>query len=381
MKLQSGFWLIDKIEFMKIYNSIYISFIIICCFFLVSYGFSGNSINDVKLIEKPRVIIDIQEEINGIKDEKSASNWVKERSANYGIRVVEAERAGALAAKRADLLGRNNEASLRKEGIISNYDYFIQGKVSGHQEKEKGLYDSKDGIRFSLGMDMSVIEAATGEVIATTVIPPQDILVRNVVSEQAATREAINRLMKGSEESIGADELFRKMESHWISEKHLGELYCLEFVGFDLVKANLLKIALFSFSGINEPRVCSVDAAGISVLECQTKLKSLDLASLVQKTITGFKLDRSDAHYLSFRENGEEVKVLNIPNKITSVNFSQENFFEKYWQAVLIALLTPSTLSVRRIRVSVWNFLKILPITISGLIRIIIKKIKRNEDV
>lgn len=341
---------------MKIYSSIYIVFIIVCGCLFATVGYSE------KIIEKPRVIIDIQEEINGIKDDKSASNWVKERSADYGLRIVEADKTDAIAAKRADILGRNNEASLRKEGLVSNYDYFIQGKVSGHQGKEKGLYGSKDGIRFSLGMEMSVIEAATGEVIATTVIPPQDILVRNVASEQAATREAVNRLMKGNDESIGAEELFRKMRAHWASEKHSGELYRMEFYGLDLENADLLKNALSSISDINEPRVCSVDTAGISVLECQTKLKSLDLASLVQKTITGFKLDRSDAHYLSFRKNRKTTSVLKnptnevalvIPNKkeiVSSGNNSHvvievksSSWFDKFWEPFFVKMGAVST--------------------------------------
>lgn len=375
---------------MKTYNFISIYYVIIGYFILSISGFSDNDahfgqddknsnydhISNKSRIEKPRVIIDIQEEIAGTKDEAAASNWVKERSADYGIRIIEVDKAGSIAAKRAEILGRNNEASLRKEGIISNYDYLIQGKVSGTQEKEKGLYGSKSGIRFSLGMDMSVIEAATGEVITTIVIPPQDILIRNVASEQAATREAVNRLMKGNDESIGADELFRKMESHWTAEKHSGELYRMEFSGLDLEKADLLKNALSSISGIHEPRVCSVDAAGVSVLECQTKLKSLDLASLVQKTITGFKLDRSDAHYLSFRENGAKIKVLNTPNEISTLDSQKYNFFWEYWKSFVIALLTPSALAVRKIRIGVYGFCKIIPPVILGSIMKIIKKSK-----
>lgn len=316
---------------MRIYNLIYISCILVGCCILMIIEFSGFYYNSVqqnknskqskvhkeKRREIPRVLIDIQEDIEGIKDEKSASTWLKEKAANYGIRIVASDPVISTGAKRASILGRNNEAQLRKEGIVSNYDYLIRGRISGTQTREEGLYGSKGGIRFSLGMDMSVIEAATGAVVVAIAPSPQDILVRSITSKQAASKEAINRLMGGSVKAIGADELFRKMESHWMAEKDFGELYRMEFAGLDLEKAHLLENTLASISGIKYPKVCSVDAAGVSVLECQSTLNSLDLASLVQKTITGFKLDRSDAHYLSFRENGKDISILeNTKNNV-----------------------------------------------------------------
>lgn len=308
---------------MRIYNHIYIFCIFVgCCILAIVQisRFHSNSFQNGKILKKvdmtegkirgPRITIDIQEDIEGIKDEKSASNWLKEKSANYGIRIVEPDPVVFTGTKRAGVLGRDNEAKLRKEGIVSNYDYLIQGTVSGSQTREEGLYGSKGGIRFSLGMDVSVIEAVTGAVVVTVSLPPQDIFVRSITSKQAASKEAIIRLMRGTVKTIGAEELFRKMDSHWTAEKDFGELYRMEFVGLDLEKAHLLENTLASISGINDLKICSVDAAGVSVLECQSKLSSLDLASLIQKTITGFKLDRSDARYLSFRKNGKDISIL-----------------------------------------------------------------------
>ena len=349
-----------KFDFMKIYDPISISCILVgCCIFAateISRIYSGpipqDKISDVSSLAKekrredPRIVIDIQEEIEGVKDAQSASHWLKEKAVNYGIRIVELDIAVSTEAKRAAILGRNNEANLRKEGIISNYDYLIRGRVFGNQKREAGLYGSKEGIRFSLGMDMSLLEASTGAAVVTIALPPQDILVRNITSKQAASREAINRLMEGNEEAAGADELLHKMESHWMKEKDLGELYHMEFIGLNLEKAHLLEKTLTFISGINDPKVCSVDAAGVSVLECRSKLNSLDLASLIQKTITGFKLDRSEAHYLSFRENGRDISVLENArnNDVVSVSDGKEVISTKNNSHVIIEVKSSPSL-------------------------------------
>lgn len=286
----------------------------------------------------PRMMIKIDEKIEGIEDEHFASNFIIERASERGIRIV--EDSSSSSSKRASLLGRHNEAELRKEGVVSDCDYMIQGRVSGKQKPEKGLYGSKDGIRFSLGMNMSVTEVATGTVVAMTTIPSQDILIRNIDSSQAAAREAVQRLMKGEELGVSAENLFKKLEKHWGTEMNSGDIYRMEFVGLDLEYANSLKKSLKSVPGISEIKVRSVDASGISVMECRSLISALDLATYVQKVITGFKLDRSDAHYLLFRSNGQNIQVLKEAAVISAFDSSREGTIitvqsSSWWDQVL----------------------------------------------
>lgn len=258
----------------------------------------------------PRIVVDIEEKIEGVKNEQSASDWISEKAVEYCIRIVNSSQSSAMSSKRAILLGRSNEAELRKEGIVSDCDYLIQGSVSGRQQKEKGLYGSKDGIKFSLGMNMAITEVATGTVIATSSIPSQNILIRNVDSSQAASREAVRRLMAGKGQEKGAAELFQKMEEHWAKESSSGEIYRMEFNGLNMEQANLLRKALSSLSSVADVKVRSIDAAGVSVLECRSKLSSLDLAAYIEKHLTGTYLDRSDSHYLSFIINNKPVEAM-----------------------------------------------------------------------
>ena len=257
--------------------------------------------------QAPRVAIRIDEQIEEVRNGTLASDWLRNQATECGLRVVELERTqgeGGMMAKRAQALGRGQEAALRGQGTVSGCDYIIEGTVVGSSTGEQSFYGSKPGKKFSLGLNLKVVDAATGVVILTENAPSRDILIRRVTSDTAAAREAVRQLMEGSPRVADSDagmKLIRRIFAHWAAEMDLGAVCKLEFTGMDLATAQKLKEKLTSVQNVGSVWIRSVDPAGVTVVDCEARLQPLELAAIIESSLPGFKLDRSENRYLSFR--------------------------------------------------------------------------------
>lgn len=255
----------------------------------------------------PRVAVRIEERIEAVNNGTLASDWLRNAATECGLRIIETARSqgdGGMMAKRAQALGRGQEAALRQEGVVSGCDYIIEGSVVGSCAGTESFYGSKPGKKFSLGLNLKVIDAATGVVILTENAPSRDILIRNVVSDTAAAREAVRQLMEGSPRVSDSDtgwKLIRRIFAHWAAEMDLGAVCKLEFTGMDLGTAQRLKEKLSAIQSVGSVWIRSVDPAGVSVVDCEARLQPLELAAIIEQAMPGFQLDRSENRYLSFR--------------------------------------------------------------------------------
>lgn len=257
--------------------------------------------------QSPRVSVRIEERIEDVNNGTLASDWLRNAATECGLRIIETDRAqgdGGMLAKRAQTLGRGQEAAMRSEGVVSGCDYIIEGSVVGSSAGTESFYGSKPGKKFSLGLNLKVIDAATGVVILTENAPSRDILIRKVESSTAAAREAVRQLMEGSPRVADSDtgwKLIRRIFAHWSAEMDLGAVCKLEFTGMDLSTANQLKEKLTSIQNVGSVWIRSVDPAGVSVVDCEARLQPLELAAIIEQALPGYKLDRSENRYLSFR--------------------------------------------------------------------------------
>ena len=260
--------------------------------------------------QAPRVAVRIEERIEDVNNGTLASDWLRNAATECGLRIIETDRAqgdGGMLAKRAQALGRGQESTLRGEGIVSGCDYIIEGSVVGSSAGTQSFYGSKPGKKFSLGLNLKVIDAATGVVILAENAPSRDILIRNVESSTAAAREAVRQIMEGSPRVADSDtgwKLIRRIFAHWAAEMDLGAVCKLEFTGMDLATANQLKKKLSSIQNVGSVWIRSVDPAGVSVVDCEARLQPLELAAIIEQALPGYKLDRSENRYLSFRADG-----------------------------------------------------------------------------
>lgn len=273
--------------------------------------------------QTPRIAIQISEEIEEVKNGTLATDWLRNTASKCGLRVIDANSGqgqGGMLAKRAEVLGRKTEATVRKEGVVSAYDYIIEGNVVGSATGTQSFYGSTPGKKFSLGLNLTVRDAATGAIILTENPASRDILIRRVSSDTAAAREAVRQLMEGSPRVKDSDagwKLIRRIFSHWAAETDLGAMIKLEFVGLDLDTANKLKAELEKQKAINAVWVRSIDAAAISVIECESRLDSTDVAKVVVSILPEYALERSEKRYLSFRK-GEISQITEATTKSSS---------------------------------------------------------------
>ncbi len=271
--------------------------------------------------QAPRLAIRIEEQIEGVQNGTLAADWLRNAATECGLRVVDTERSqgdGGMMAKRAQALGRGQEAALRGQGAVSGCDYIIEGTVVGSSTGEQSFYGSKPGKKYSLGLNLKVTDAATGVVILTENAPSRDVLIRRVSSDTAAAREAVRQIMEGSPRVQDSDtgmKLIRRIFAHWAAEMDLGAICKLEFTGMDLTTAQKLKEKLTAVQNVGSVWIRSVDPAGVSVVDCEARLQPLELAAIIEGALPGFKLDRSENRYLSFRSTGTEPAT---PGSVTS---------------------------------------------------------------
>ncbi len=265
--------------------------------------------------EAPRIAIRIDEQIEGVQNGQLATDWLRNTATKCGLRVVDLNNAqgqGGMLSKRAEALGRKTEATVRSEGVVSACDYIIEGNIVGSSAGTQSFYGSKAGKKYSLGLNITVRDAATGAIVLTENPESRDILIRNVSSDTAAAREAVRQLMEGSPRKADTDagwKLIRRIFAHWASEMDLGATMKMEFVGLDAPAADKLKTELEKQTAIGSVWIRSIDAAAISVIECESRLNAPDLVKVVTSILPEFNADRTEKRYLSFRKGSVKQEI------------------------------------------------------------------------
>lgn len=253
----------------------------------------------------PRLSIELKDPLGG----NVAQDWLRDTAVRCGLKVVDINRSqgnGNGMAKRAEILGRGQEAALRGNGAVSACDYLVEGEITGKKVATKSFYGSAPIYDFSLGVNVRVTDAANGHMVLAEAPPSCNIRIPSskAWTEETAAREAVRKMMEGANKENGEDigwDIIRRIYAHWAAEKDLGALFKLEFTGLDLAGADRLKAALSGRQGLGATWVHSVDAAGISVVECESRVDALALARIIEDVLPGYNLDRSENRYLSFR--------------------------------------------------------------------------------
>lgn len=260
-----------------------------------------------RLKQMPRVAVRIDESIKGASSRGLAADWIQNVAREVGLQVVDISNTQGVdnaMSKRAALLGRDNEAAFRRDGIMDTCDYIIEGSVIGEHLGDQSLYGSLPKQHFSLAVNLKVIDAATGNVVVVENPPARDLLIGGADSVDVAAREAVRSVLDGQANDKKTDagwKLFRRLFAHWTAELDLGSTVRLDFTQASLDTANKLRDSLSKEPQIGAVWIRSVDAAGISVFDVESRLDTTTLASKVEQVMGGaFHLDRSGARYLSF---------------------------------------------------------------------------------
>jgi hypothetical protein len=264
-----------------------------------------------RLKQTPRVAVRIDESIKGASSRGLAADWLQNVAREVGLQVVDISKTQGVdsaLSKRAAILGRDKEAALRGEGIMDTCDYLIEGSVIGEFLGSQSLYGSLPKQHFSLAINLKVIDSATGNVVVVENPPARDLLIGGADSVDVAAREAVRNVLDGQANDKKTDagwKLFRRLFAHWTTELDLGSTVRLDFTQASLDTANKLRDLLSKEPQIGAVWVRSVDAAGISVFDVESRLDTVALASKIEQAMGGvFHLDRSGARYLSFVSSG-----------------------------------------------------------------------------
>lgn len=254
----------------------------------------------------PRIAVKVKEEIEGLQGSTMVQDWLKDKLSACGLSVVEPDKKkDSVLIRRTELLSRPLEATMRREGIISSCDYLIEGTLKGGISKTHSIYGSHPMQKASLGLDIKLIDAATGNTILAENYPTQEVMVKDSGTNELSAREAVRVFMsgeRGAEKTPYGMQLIHRMFAHWMIEKQEGAIYCIELIKMELNELQQLKEKLLQDSTISNIWVRSLDAAAVTIIDCETKLNADELAGKIASLIPDFTLDRSENRYLSFRQ-------------------------------------------------------------------------------
>lgn len=259
-----------------------------------------------RLKQTPRVVINVEEKIGGATASDLAADWLRNIAREVGLQVVQLEATQGVSnamAKRASILGRDQESAVRSQGVMDLCDYVIEGTVVGDYGGAQSLYGSTPRHRFSLAVNLRVVDAATGSLVIVENPPNTEILVPRASSVDVAAREAVRKMMEGDNPSSKTDsgwKMFRRLFAHWTTEMDLGSTVRLDVSGASLDLVNQIRDGLAEETQIGSVWIRSVDPATISVVDIESRLPTPELAERLVKIGSGkFQLDRTAARYIS----------------------------------------------------------------------------------
>lgn len=255
--------------------------------------------------QKPRLMIRIDERVGGQPGGSTAGQWFGRVASELGVVVVDPAAGGAdLTAERAKLLGRSQESKLRGAGIISNADYILEGTVTAEAAEPTTLYGTQRRM-CSVDLGVKIVDAVTRQVVVSDTMEARRFALEGALSPDIACREAVRRALEESPDDNDARPGMRPIRmlfTHWIAEMDLGSLFRVEVSGLGLDQAETLQTALTNREKIGAVWVRSIDPAGVSVIDVESRLDGMALSKTLIQSLGGdFDLDRSDNRYLSLR--------------------------------------------------------------------------------
>lgn len=275
--------------------------------------------------QTPRVLIQLDEEIDGKSGSTTGADWYANLARELGVQVAASQAAeGGMAARRAELLDRGTESGLRRAGVVSSHDYVLKGKVIANSAEPETIAGTLRRM-CSVAVELRIIDPIAGQVIVSDVMEARRFALEASLSPEVACREAIRRSLSESASGDSNTEpgmkVMRMLFCHWIAEMDLGAVFRVEMAGLELYVADQLRANLAERDKVGAVWVRSIDPAGVSVIDVETRLDALELAQvLCSASGNTFALDRSDNRYLSLvpsaraSEDASPVEVADIPS-------------------------------------------------------------------
>ncbi len=255
--------------------------------------------------EKPRLMIRLEEKVNGTSGGATAAQWFGKLAVDLGVAVVDTAGQGSgIVSDRARILGRGQEADLRNAGVVSGADYILEGTVTSNAGEPTAVFGTKRRM-CSVDISLRIIDAVSRQVVVSDTLEARRFAMEEALSPDIACRESIRRSLEESPDDTKARPGMRPVRmlfTHWIAEMDLGSMFRVELTRLGLDQAERLRSALSGRDKVSAVWVRSVDPAGVSVLDVESRLDGITLAkSIVDAAGGGFELDRSDNRYLSLR--------------------------------------------------------------------------------
>lgn len=233
---------------------------------------------------------------------EAARGWLEESARDLHFNLLDADTRAAEEARlerRDRLAGAKDRAAWRAESVSSRADLVIEVRVAGGFATEK-LYGA-DSRRVSVGLELRALRADSGAVVAAVSAPTRDFS-SALASADMAVREAVRRaLVEGEAPGL---RLFEKVLACWCAELDLGALVRLEFDGLSDAEHDRLLAALPGVRQVGSVWPRDFDAAGLSVVDIETRLNAAALKVEVVKLLPGWSLDGATAQSLRFSRGG-----------------------------------------------------------------------------
>jgi len=269
----------------------------------------GNDIMILKMLarsrQSPRLMIELDEKINGQSGATTGTEWFARVAKELGIPIVSgAPQGGDMASKRAAILKRGTEAELRSADLVSSCDYILKGTITADSAEPKEIYGTMRRM-CSVDIGVQIIDPISRNVVVSDTLEARRFALEEALSPEVACREAIRRSLEEPPDegtSKPGMRAIRMLFTHWIAEMDLGSIFKVEFTGLDLDAAEELRNTLSGRDKVGAVWVRSIDSAGVSVVDVESRLDGLTLAkSITDATGKKYQLDRSDNRYLSMR--------------------------------------------------------------------------------
>ncbi len=298
--------------------------------------------------QSPRLLIQLSEIVDGKEESRTGSEYFAKLASEVGISVISSAPAGGDAnARRASILKRGTEADLRGADLVSSCDYRLEGKVTANSGELKEVYGTKRRM-CSVDIGVQVIDNTTRQVVVSETLAARQFALEGSLSPEIACREAIRRaLLESPDQSKQQPGIIpiRSLFRHWVTEMDLGSVFKVEFTDLALADAEKIRNALARRDKIGAIWIRSIDPAGISVVDVESRLDPLELAkSLSEASENEYQLDRSENRYLSMRRSAAVQKTASASAGESPGSVRKSS----YYYAALAGLL-PVALFVKRL--------------------------------
>jgi hypothetical protein len=255
----------------------------------------------IKRVKSPRVMVESEESFSG--DGVSAAMGIstavlEELAQKNGFEIF---RMATIASRdhrdaaRAELLGDQLDAKVKKAGIASTSDFKIIATVKGTVGSLREPFPEVKVRDASLGVDLQAVWTDTGEVAATVSIPTtffkgEAQMALPFEMPEQLLRHYLTGMLTGTEsagQAVNANELFRRIIAKWIVELDLGAKIQLELKQIDKESLDKLVAALEKHSAIGYVWRREFDRRLFSVVEVETRLSAEQLADEALKVLGG----------------------------------------------------------------------------------------------